>query len=265
MFFVLSKLVWALVRPGNLLVLLLAAGQGLRLSRTPWVRRLAGRITTTVIWLMVAITVLPVGDWSLRPLEDRFPQPELPAHVDGIILLGGSVHTEMTDDRGQPVINNAGERITEFVALARRYPDARLLFTGGSGFVFKGDLREADVVAEILGGVGFDLSRLTFERESRNTYENAVNSRALVAPRRGETWVLVTSAAHMPRSVGIFRHVGWPVLAFPVDYRTRRSTNWWPDFLGGLDALNESAREWIGLLAYWLHRRTDALFPGPIE
>jgi uncharacterized SAM-binding protein YcdF (DUF218 family) len=264
MFFVLSKLVWALVRPGNLLVLLLAAAQLLKFSKQPERRRLGHRATVSIIWLMVAIMILPIGDLVLRPLEDRFPQPAgLPDHVDGIILLGGAVHTEMTEDRGQPVINNAGERITEFVKLARRYPDARLLFTGGTGFVFAGDLREADVIIDILKGIGFDPSRITFERESRNTYENAVNSRPLMSPTPGETWILVTSAVHMPRSVGIFRSVGWPVLPYPVDYRTWRHFYWSLDFLGSLDALSEGMREWIGLVAYRLNGRTDALFPAP--
>lgn len=104
-------------------------------------------------------------------------RPDLPEAVDGIILLGGSVHTEMTADRGQPVLNGAAERITEFVKLARRYPDAQLVFTGGSGFVFSGDLRETDVIAEVLDGLGFDISRILFERDSRNTYENAVFAR----------------------------------------------------------------------------------------
>ena len=169
---------------------------------------------------MAALTLLPVGQLTLRPLEERFPQPDLPARIDGIILLGGSVHTEMTADRGQPVLNSAAERITEFVALARRYPEARLVFTGGSGFVFAGDLREADVIRDVLDGLGFDISRIAFERELRNTYENAVFSRPLVNPEPGETWLLITSAAHMPRSVGIFRRAGWPVLAYPVDYRS---------------------------------------------
>ena len=96
------------------------------------------------------------------------------------------------------MLNGAAERITEFVALARRYPEARLVFTGGSGFVFTGDLREADVISDVLDGLGFDISRIAFERESRNTYENAVFSRPLVDPEPGETWLLITSAAHMP-------------------------------------------------------------------
>jgi uncharacterized SAM-binding protein YcdF (DUF218 family) len=265
MIFVLSKLGWALVRPGNLLALMLILGLMFQAARRPPFERLGKKLVMASVLLVAALTLLPVGQMTLRPLEDRFPQPELPGRIDGIVLLGGSINTEMSADRGQPVLNSAGERITEFVALARRYPEARLIFTGGSGYVFAGDLREADVIRTVLDGLGFDTSRIVFERESRNTYENALFSRPLADPAPGETWLLITSAAHMPRSVGIFRHAGWPVTAYPVDYRTAGSLTWSPDLLYGLDALNESLREWVGLAAYRLMDRTDSWFPAPVR
>jgi uncharacterized SAM-binding protein YcdF (DUF218 family) len=264
MSFVLSKLVWALVRPGNLLAMMLILGRVLQFQHRPAVCRLGKRLVSASALLAAVLTLMPVGQLTLRPLEERFPQPNLPVRIDGIILLGGSVHTEMTADRGQPVLNSAAERITEFVALARRYPEARLVFTGGSGFVFAGDLREADVIRHVLEGLGFDIPRIAFERESRNTYENAVFSLPLVNPQPDETWLLITSAAHMPRSVGIFRRAGWSVLAYPVDYRSTSELTWSPDLLSGLDALNEGVREWIGLAAYRLMDRSDSWFPAPV-
>ncbi|EWY42244.1 hypothetical protein N825_20345 [Skermanella stibiiresistens SB22] len=263
MSFVLSKLFWGLAKPGNVLAILLVLGQALQVTRRPRARRAGRWIAGFAVLVVVLVTLLPIGQLTLRPLEDRFPQPAAPVKVDGVILLGGSVQTEMTADRGQPLLNGSAERITEFVRLSRLYPDARLVFTGGSGVIFAGDLREADVIAEILDGMGFDLSRITFERESRNTYENAILTKAMVHPASGETWLLVTSAVHMPRSVGIFRNAGWPVVAWPVDYRSTTKLVWSPDLLAGLDALNEAMREWFGLLAYWVMGRTDSLFPAP--
>ena len=100
MIFVLSKLGWALVRPGNLLAMVLVLGRLLQISRRPAVCRLGKSLVSGCVLLVAALTLLPVGQLTLRPLEERFPQPELPARIDGIILLGGSVHTEMTADRG---------------------------------------------------------------------------------------------------------------------------------------------------------------------
>ena len=107
--------------------------------------------------------------------------------------------------------------------------------------------------------------RILFEDRARNTYENAVFSRSLAQPRPGERWLLVTSAAHMPRAVGCFEQLGWPVIAYPVDYRTtgrlergRGSTS-----SLRLRELDEAGRAWVGLVVYWLTGRIGAPFPAP--
>ena len=159
--------------------MMLILGRMLQFQRRPPLTALANAWSSAAVLLVAALTLLPVGQLTLRPLEDRFPQPDLPARIDGIILLGGSVNTEMTADRGQPVLNSAGERITEFVALARRYPEARLIFTGGSGFVFAGDLREADVIRHVLDGLGLRHSRASSSNASCATPMKTPSSAAL--------------------------------------------------------------------------------------
>ena len=104
-------------------------------------------------------------------------------------------------------------------ALARRFPNARVVFSGGSANLISNDAREADFAGAIFESLGVDKSRLIMERESRNTQENAEFSKALVKPKEGERWVLVTSAFHMPRSVGLFRKAGFAVEPYPVDWR----------------------------------------------
>jgi uncharacterized SAM-binding protein YcdF (DUF218 family) len=104
------------------------------------------------------------------------------------------------------------------------------------------------------------------ESRSRTTRENALFSRRLVEPHEGERWLLVTSAWHMPRSVGCFRQAGFPVVPYPVDYRTRGPQDRWRTFSSlseGLRRLDLATKEWIGLLGYRLAGYTDALFPGP--
>ena len=111
-----------------------------------------------------------------------------------------------------------------------------------------------------------DVGRVIFERESRNTYENVVNSKAMVHPAPGEVWLLVTSAFHMPRAVGIFRAQDWPVVAYPVDYQTGAGPDdpaYSADFLQNLGQSSLALKEWIGLLANQWLGHSDALFPGP--
>jgi uncharacterized SAM-binding protein YcdF (DUF218 family) len=260
--FVLSKLFWLALRPGTFalivaLVGLWAVWRGRRWGRWP----IAGGLG-----FYLALLLLPLHIWVQMPLEDRFPRPaEAPARVDGIVVLGGAVEQDLTEARGIPALNGAAERMTEPVALMRRHPEARLLFTGGQGSLVHGGLTEADVARQLWTGMGVPPDRMLFETGARNTHENAVLSHALAKPRPGETWLLVTSASHMPRSVGVYRRAGWDVVPWPVNYRTGHGLHVWyaASFPGRLSEFEWGLREWIGMAAYRLMGRTDALFPAP--
>ena len=212
--------------------------------------------------------MLPVDRLVLGVLEDRFPpHPNLPAAVDGIIVLGGSIDPTLSARRGMPIIRGAADRITAMVVLARRHPEARVIFTGGSGDPLAPDDREAPQVKALLTAMGVDTGAVTFEEHSRNTRENALYSKELMRPQPGETWVLVTSAMHMPRAVGAFRAVGWPVVAYPVDYATDGGGSISGvlrfNVTAGLGGLQAVAHEMLGLAWYRLQGWSDRLWPAP--
>ena len=261
MTFVASKLLWAITAPDALLLLLLLAGL-FRLARS---RRQRGfPLTMLAALLLLTVAVLPVGQWAVAPLSDRFPIPVVPAHLDGIIVLGGAVEPALSRAHGQIAFNDAAERITVALALARRHPEAKLLVSGGDASVLPragGD--EAGLMRALFVELGVAPERLLVEDRSRNTFENAVLSRALAQPKPDEVWLLVTSAWHMPRAVGCFRHVGWEVLPYPVDFRTETVPR--PGFAlaGHFGLLDQAVKEWLGLLAYRLLGRIDTLFPAP--
>ncbi len=263
MAFFLSKTLGVLALPSSLLLIALVAGAALLFGR--W--RRAG------LWLVglaaaaaAAAAVLPLGPWLMRPLEERFPQiVDLPAEVDGIVVLGGSFRLGLTADRGQVSLNWTAERVTAFVALARRYPTARLIFTGGVGSLRARPLTEADAARRLFADLGLDTARILFEGRSRNTHENALFAKELAGPEAGEVWLLITSANHMPRAVGSFRKVGFTVTPHPVDYSTTQAgaVDWTPQLGKGLIWLDRTAHEWYGLVVYRLYGWTDELFPGP--
>jgi uncharacterized SAM-binding protein YcdF (DUF218 family) len=180
--FVLSKLLWLALRPGTFALLVAFAGlvavwRGRRWGRWPI---LAG------LGFYFALLLLPLHIWVQMPLEDRFPRPaEAPARVDGIVVLGGAVEQDLTEARGIPALNGAAERMTEPVALMRRYPEARLVFTGGQGALLHGGLTEADVARQLWTDMGVPPERMTFETAARNTHENAVLTHALAEAARG--------------------------------------------------------------------------------
>lgn len=212
------------------------------------------------------LAVFPVGKWMYGVLEDRFPPyRSLQAQVDGIIVAGGIVDPVLTVDRGQVSIGGGAERLFAMAALAKKYPQAKLIFTGGSGTLLHQDKKEAHFVGPLLDQLGIAPGRVIFEDQSRNTAENVTFSLPLAKPKAGETWLLVTSAFHMPRAVGAFRKAGWDVTPYPVDYRTRGETE--PplqfNFAHGMGSLGGALHEYVGLLIYRLVGNTDELFPGP--
>ncbi len=266
MFFILSKTLGVLILPTTFLLLLGLAGAVLLLTRFC----AFGRQVLVLSSVLLAICAFsPLGNVLLYPLESRFPQWDASRGApDGIIVLGGSIDADISVAHQVPVIRSAADRIVAGAALARKYPDARLIFSGGSANLISNDAREADYAAMAFDSLGIDRSRLIIERTSRNTLENAEFSKALANPRPGERWLLVTSAFHMPRAVGLFRKAGFPVEPYPVDWRTagRSSLLWFttvaPD---GLFKTDLAVREWIGLVAYRLNGKTDNLLPGPIK
>jgi len=260
--FIVPKLTWLFTQPGNLYFILLAVAVALLWTR--W-QRIGRRLLGTLAVLGLAVAVLPLGTWLLVPLENRFAGIRPPEKIDGLIVLGGSVNQFITRARGQPTLSGSVERLLAFAALAKKHPQAKLVFTGGSGDLLRQDIKESEAAEQLFRQIGLDTSRITFESRSRNTAENARFSRTLAQPRPGEVWVLITSARHMPRAYGSFRAAGWRVSPYPVDYGTDGRYRLRPqfNFAGGLSRLSAGLKEWVGLVYYYWRGRTDALFPAP--
>ena len=264
MFFALSKILGFFASLSNTFI---AIGLvGVLLMPTRYAR--AGRRLAVASLLLLAIAgYSPLGNALMLPLEQRFPPWDASRGApDGIIVLGGALGPGMSEARGTPALDEAAERLTVMAGLARRYPSARIVYSGGSGLLFSREGAEADFAVPLLESFGIARERIVAESRSRNTAENAAFTKELVKAKPGERWLLVTSAYHMPRSIGIFRAAGFPVEAYPVDWRTRGSEDLWRPFgtLGdGLRRTDTAVREWVGLLAYWMTGRSSEPFPGP--
>ncbi len=261
-FFVISKLVWAIVSPDSL-ILLMALGAWVALRQGH--QSLARRLLASCASLLLLIAIFPIGEWLIAPLEGRFgADPQLPTRVDGIIVLGGAIQQFQSRDWQQVELGPAADRLTGFFTLAQRYPRAQLLFSGGSGALNAQSLGEADFARRLFQQLGLGERAILFESESRNTYENVRNSRELLSSARGENWVLVTSAFHLPRAVGIFCQQQWPVIPYAVDHYSQRGNLLRFDFdlAANLTVLKLALREWLGLVAYRLSGRSSQLLPS---
>lgn len=266
--FVLAKLLEALLAPSFLLLLASVLGAALVLGRIG--RRRGGRLGPALLacslGLECAIAILPLDSWALAPLEDRFPTcRRLPPDLYGVVTLGGAVDPAITAARGIPTLNEAAQRMTELVRVARLLPRAVLAFSGGSGRIVPGRLSEADVARVFFDEFGLSARPVVYEGRSRTTWENARDLASLVHPAPAHPWLLITSAAHMPRAVAAFRAAGFDVIADPVAYQTAPTlaSRLAPGFPERLARLDEAAHEWGGLVSYVLLGRTRRLLPAP--
>jgi len=264
MFFILSKVLGFFALPSDDAAALAALGVILLFTRFKRSGRACAALGT-VLLLVAGLT--PLGNALMLPLEQRFPPWEASGGAPaGIVVLGGAIGPELSAARGTPDLNESAERITATVALARQYPQARIIYSGGDArLVIKGG-NEAEYAADLFDSLGIPRSRIIEESRSRNTVENARFSKALAQPKPGERWLLVTSAYHMPRAMGAFRAAGFAVEAYPVDWRTRGPIDLvmpMESVTAGLRRTDTAVHEWVGLFAYWLTGRSSALFPGP--
>jgi uncharacterized SAM-binding protein YcdF (DUF218 family) len=266
LFFVLSKTLGVMLLPTNFLIGLGIVGLVLRFTRFVSLGR---KLVFASIALLAFCGYSPLGNWLLYPLEQRFPAWDTsPGAPDGIVVLGGAIDPDVSAARGVAAYSNALDRIVATAALAHRYPKTRILYSGGNANLVSDDrAKEADYAMSVFESLGISKDRLVMERRSRNTVENAEFSKALAEPKPGERWLLVTSAYHMPRSVGLFRKAGFAVEPYPVDWRTGGRGDdllrFWVTAIDGLSRVELAMREWMGLTAYWISGKTDEFLPGP--
>ncbi|HEX4410993.1 MAG TPA: YdcF family protein [Xanthobacteraceae bacterium] len=268
MYFALSKTLGDLLIPSTLVLLIQVCGVVLW-----WQGRLAhlGRWLTVGGLILLVIGGQPqVSALLLLPLENRFPPWDATGEpLTGIVVLGGAINTHISTMRKEISLNAAANRLVATVLLQRRYPTARVVFSGGnSNLIFGGD-SESKYAARLLEALGVPADHLVIDAVARNTFENAVNAKKIVDPKPGERWLLVTSASHMPRAVGLFRAAGFPIEAYPVDYRSGS----WRDLsspptlsvFAGFTRIDLAFHEWAGLTADWLIGRTPVLLPQSVN
>ena len=264
MFFVLSKILGFFAIPSNLVITLGLLGALVMFTRYA---RAGVQFVIASLFVLAVLGLSPVGNALIIPLEQRFPPWDATrGPPDGFVVLGGAVTPDVSAARNEAALNEAAERMTETLELARKYPHARIIFSGGVGTLFEVGATEAEIAIKFFERLGLQRDRVIAENQSRNTVENAQFSKALANPQPNERWLLVTSAYHMPRAIGVFRKAGFAVEAFPVDFRTRGPEDAlrpFPTMGDGLRRTDTAAREWVGLAIYWLTGRSSALFPAP--
>lgn len=263
MFFYAGKILWMLLQPSMVIMLAIIGGAMLAM-RPHWTRSGKRLFVLGLVGLLVC-GVSPLGLILISVLEERFPRSDLDkgGPIAGIIILGGAEDSNVPPEKELANLNDAAERMTEGAALALRLRTLPVVFTGGNANLIKDAPPEADVARRLLIALGIDERRIMLETRARDTFENAQLTKALLNPKPGDRWLLITSAWHMPRSMGSFRKSGFDVEAWPVDYRALRPFTPDLNIAEGLRRMDYIFKEYVGLLAYYLSGRTSALLPRP--
>jgi uncharacterized SAM-binding protein YcdF (DUF218 family) len=264
-FFALSKTIGIMLLPTNFLIGAGLLGAILLATR---LARLGRRLLVISVALFAICGFSPLGNWLLYPLEARFPVWDAARGApDGFVVLGGPIQPELSLAHDTAVFHGSVDRMIATAALALRYPRARIVYSGGNdNLVFDDKAKETDYARAVFEKLGVSGERLMMEGRSRNTQENAEFSKALASPKNGERWLLVTSAYHMPRSVGVFRKAGFAVEPYPVDWRMGGRSDLLAFSIYSIDGLGRvevALREWMGLAAYRIFGKTGEFFPGP--
>jgi uncharacterized SAM-binding protein YcdF (DUF218 family) len=249
MFFVLSKIFWILAAPSHWLGLfVLATGFCLLLKRP----RAAGMCSILSLLMLVLAGTSLLNRPMIRALENRYPRPAWPARVDGVLVLGSGFDVDILRKRHAPQANEGINRLVAAMAVAHHYPQARVVFTGGSAVLIGAENAESVTARYVFTELGLESRRLVLEPRARNTYENILFAKDLVKPKPGEVWLLDTAAVHMPRAMAVARKLDWPMIAWPSDFITAPAEQGVDifDVSGNLGLSDYAVHEWIGILAY---------------
>jgi uncharacterized SAM-binding protein YcdF (DUF218 family) len=263
MFFLLSKILWIVINPFNVILSLLILGWMLLFKKPAAGKRLIGM--GLLIIFFAGSGFLP--GIMMRSLENRIPAGTIPSRIDGVIVLAGMVNME-SSRKGLIELTEQSDRIIEGIIMLQKYPEAKLIITGGSGSLKQGEnLKEADYLKKLAISLGVNEERILIERNSRNTHEHALTLAKMLHTKEEGQWVLITSAFHMPRSFGCFKKEGLNVIPYPVDYKTKMDSfnnfslvSFLPT-MRNLSSFNIALHEWLGLATYRLMNYTNSLFP----
>ena len=259
MFFYLSKFYWTYFNPFNLILLFFF----LTICFFYFKRKFYKTMLIITILLFTIVVIFPTGQILLFQLEKNYYlKKDLPSKIHGILILGGATEPHVTKKHDQVSFNSSVERLTESIKLIKKYPNAKIIFSGGSGNVKNEiDFIHADVAKIFFKEMGLNTNKIIFERNSRNTYENILNSKKIASPKKNETWILITSAFHMNRSLYVAEKINWEFFPYAVDYLTVHPTySFTTNFFGNTSNFQIASKEWLGILSYYLIGKSSKVF-----
>ena len=257
MFFIFSKIFNFFLDPLNILIISFL----LFLFIIFRVRK--GRFRRTLWFILFWFILLykPIPEFLLKNLEDPFVyQDDAFLKLNGIIVLGGGTGSgKVAKDRNDYSLGESSERIFKGLEFVRKKPNSTIVFTGFSANIFHGGLSEAEIIEKLIEALNINHTNILFERRSRNTFENALQTKEIINDLQIKKWGIVTSASHMKRALATFNAQSSEISfdPIPVDFKTKNSIYWGPgNMQKSLNFWRIYIHETIG---YWVYKLTGKL------
>ena len=260
MSFFLSKFLWYFINPFSLFIFLFLIGLIFLVFKK---HKKAFYILSLTFFSLLLVSIFPIGKYAINVLEkDYHLENKYPNNVDGILILAGATDPYLSKEYNSIELNDSAERLLESVFLIQKYKNAKIIFSGGSGYLNYPNLDHAKIAKNFFNKMKIENKNIIYENKSRNTYENILFSKQIAKPQEDEKWLLVTSAFHMKRAILISKKQKWKFIPYPVDFKQSKKISLKPSihFFSNFTSFQKAFHEWLGLFSYYLMGRTDNFF-----
>lgn len=217
MAFLLSKVILFVLLPPASLIIVMVLGV-LLIRRYP---RLARIFIVCGLSILYLISIRPISDALIRPLESSFPPLKVSSinSVNAIVVLAGGAADLSWAGIGPKPSRVSLSRLVYGMTLCKQISGAKLIVSGGSGDPQNPDISEADAMKDVAVSLGVPAADIIIENRSRNTIESVKALKGFIGERKT---ILITSAYHMKRSAAMFRKMGMNVVPAPTDYMSEQ-------------------------------------------
>lgn len=250
--FAIKKIVSLFLSPLLIILVLLISGLVLLWRK----KNRAGRtLITAGTGLLILLSCTPISTWLIANLERQHPSIRLKGSepsIPWIVVLSGGVANDPDRTAIEKLSRVTLARLAEGVRIQRQIPESKLLLSGGSGLQAIAAASEMATAAQYMGVPG---SRIVLESGSRDTREQALLIKKIVGQ---DPFILVTSALHMVRALGMFRKIGLDPIPAPTDFVVRKGIPWHlylAPSVGGIGRAEMAVHEYAGILWAKLRRQ----------
>tara|TARA_B100001057_G_C22616329_1_gene858634 strand:+ start:54 stop:821 length:768 start_codon:yes stop_codon:yes gene_type:complete len=253
LYFYLSKILSPLLSPINFLILLIILLYSLNIYYN---KKIIKYVINFSITLFLLISLFPIGNEGLKYLEKDFINQKKITEISNIVVLGGAEHITATKNSNKLNFHDGSERLLSSVELAIKNPKSVIYFLGGSGGnLIKGEIDETYIAKLFYKSVDFDLNRVIFVNNSRNTIKNISDYKKI--SNQDKPSVLITSAFHMKRVLLVANKLSVKFIPYAVDFKSIKDFKFINSYINysisrNLAFFDLFVRELVGIIAFKL-------------